>query len=148
MDASITVYDFAHNKLIVAAANNPVWIIRSVSSSLSVRAESRNENRYELLEIKPDKMPVGKHDKQDVSFTQQEITLQQGDLIYTLTDGFPDQFGGEHSKKFMSKHLKELLLANAHLPMAQQKNVLDTTFANWRGTLEQVDDVCVIGVKI
>lgn len=148
MDASITVYDFAHNKLIVAAANNPVWIIRSVSSSLSVRAESRIEHRYELIEIKPDKMPVGKHDKQDVSFTQQEITLQQGDLIYTLTDGFPDQFGGEHSKKFMSKHLKEVLLANAHLPMAQQKVVLDTTFANWRGSLEQVDDVCVIGVRV
>jgi hypothetical protein len=48
---------------------------------------------------------------------------------------------------FMSKYLKELLLANVHLPMAQQKEVLDSTFANWRGTLEQVDDVCVIGVR-
>lgn len=142
MDASITVYDFEHNKLIVAAANNPVWIVR--------KQELREPQLpiYKLIEIKSDKMPVGKHDKQDISFTQQEVKLQHGDLIYTLTDGFPDQFGGEHSKKFMSKHLKELLLANAHLPMAQQKEVLDITFANWRGTLEQVDDVCVIGVRV
>jgi serine phosphatase RsbU (regulator of sigma subunit) len=57
----------------------------------------------------------------DVPFTQQEIQLQKGDVIYTLTDGFPDQFGGPKGKKFMSKNLRELLQANAHLPMPEQK---------------------------
>lgn len=132
MDASITVYDFANKKLLVSAANNPVWIVRGT----------------EIIEIKPDKMPVGKHDKQDVPFTQQEIQLQTADLVYTLTDGFPDQFGGEKSKKFMSKNLKELLALNAHLPMPQQKEILDRTFTKWRGALEQVDDVCVIGIRV
>ncbi|HEX7414619.1 MAG TPA: SpoIIE family protein phosphatase [Bacteroidia bacterium] len=132
MDCSLTVYDFANNKLIVASAQNPVWIVRGT----------------ETIEIKPDKMPVGKHDKQANSFTQQEITLQSGDVVYTLTDGFPDQFGGDKGKKFMSKNLRELLAANAHLPMQEQKELLDLTFKNWVGNLEQVDDVTLIGVRV
>ena len=115
-----------------AAANNPVWIVRN----------------GDTIEIKPDKMPVGKHDRDTVSFTQLEIELQKGDVVYTLTDGFPDQFGGEKGKKFMSKNLRELLLANAHLPMPEQKLLLENTFANWVGDLEQVDDVTLIGVRI
>jgi serine phosphatase RsbU (regulator of sigma subunit) len=93
-------------------------------------------------------MPVGKGDRQDVPFTLQTIKLQKSDTIYTLTDGFPDQFGGPNGKKFMSKKLKELLLANVHLPISQQKELLETTFKNWVGDLEQVDDVCVVGIKI
>jgi serine phosphatase RsbU (regulator of sigma subunit) len=145
MDCSLLAFDFVSPFeggaqragdvaaiLHIAAANNPVWIIR--------------EN--EMIEIKPDKMPVGKNDKQDQSFTTHTIELQKGDTIYTLTDGFPDQFGGEKGKKFMSKKLKELLLANVHLPIAQQKELLDSTFKNWVGDLEQVDDVTVVGIRI
>ena len=90
-------------------------------------------------------MPIGKHDKDSISFTQQEIDLQSGDVIYTLTDGFPDQFGGEKGKKFMSKNLRELLATNS---MEEQKALLETTFKNWVGNLEQVDDVTLIGVRI
>ena len=145
MDCSLLVFDFVSPFkggaqragdvaaiLHIAAANNPVWIIRN----------------NELIEIKPDKMPVGKSDKQDQSFTTHTLELQKGDTIYTLTDGFPDQFGGDKGKKFMSKKLKELLLANVHLPISQQKELLDTTFKNWVGNLEQVDDVTVIGIKV
>ena len=132
MDCSLLVFDFTNKQLLISAANNPVWIIR--------------EN--ELIEIKPDKMPVGKSDKQDQSFTTHTVELQKGDTIYTLTDGFPDQFGGDKGKKFMSKKLKELLLANVHLPIAQQRELLDSTFKNWVGELEQVDDVTVIGIKM
>ncbi len=132
MDASLTVYDFKNNKLIIAAANNPVWIVRG----------------SEVIDIKADKMPVGKHDKDTISFTQQEIDLQKGDLIYTLTDGYPDQFGGEKGKKFMSKNLRELLFTNSHLPMNEQKSLLEKKFADWVGNLEQVDDVTLIGVRV
>jgi serine phosphatase RsbU (regulator of sigma subunit) len=132
MDASLTIYDFKNKKLIIAAANNPVWIVRGT----------------ETIEIKPDKMPVGKHDKDTVSFTQQEIELKSGDVVYTLTDGFPDQFGGEKGKKFLNKNLRELLSANSQLPMNEQKELLETTFKNWVGNLEQVDDVTLIGIKI
>ena len=138
MDASLTVYDFKNKKLIIAAANNPVWIVRTSTSSATA----------EVIEIKADKMPVGKHDRDSVSFTQQEIDLQTGDVIYTLTDGFPDQFGGEKGKKFMSKNLRELLSSNAHLPMKEQKELLELTFKNWVGNLEQVDDVTLIGVRV
>lgn len=138
MDASLTVYDFKNKKLIVSAANNPVWIVRS----------STDSEGKEVIEIKPDKMPVGKHDKDSVSFTQQEIDLQSGDVVYTLTDGFPDQFGGEKGKKFMSKNLRELLATNAHLPMPEQKEILELAFKNWVGGLEQVDDVTIVGIKI
>jgi serine phosphatase RsbU (regulator of sigma subunit) len=132
MDASLTVYDFINNKLIIAAANNPVWIVRG----------------SETIEIKPDKMPIGKHDKDAISFTQQEFDLQKGDVIYTLTDGFPDQFGGEKGKKFLSKNLREFLATNAHLAMHEQKQLLEKTFSDWVGDLEQVDDVTVIGVRV
>ncbi|HWY11832.1 MAG TPA: tetratricopeptide repeat protein [Bacteroidia bacterium] len=132
MDASLTVYDFKNKKLSIAAANNPVWIIRGTK----------------LIDIKADKMPVGKHDKDNVSFTQQEVELQTGDVVYTLTDGFPDQFGGEKGKKFMYKQLKELLISIALLPMQEQKEILKTSLNNWKGDLEQVDDICLIGVRI
>lgn len=132
MDASLIVFDFKQKQLHIAAANNPVWIVR--------------ENT--LIEIKPDKMPIGKHDKDSTNFTQQTIDLQTDDVIYSITDGYPDQFGGEKGKKFMSKNLKELLLANSHLPMDEQKILLDTTFKNWVGDLEQVDDVTVIGIRV
>jgi serine phosphatase RsbU (regulator of sigma subunit) len=69
-------------------------------------------------------------------------------MVYALTDGFPDQFGGEKGKKFMTKKLRELLIENAHQTMDLQKEVLVRTFSNWVGTLEQVDDVTVIGVRI
>lgn len=132
MDCSLLVFDFNNNKLFIALANNPIWIIR----------------QNELIELKPDKMPVGKHDKQNISFTLQEFSLQQGDTIYTLTDGYPDQFGGEKGKKFMSKNLRDLLLKNVNLPLNQQKDALELAFKNWIGSIEQIDDVTVIGIKI
>lgn len=132
MDCSVCIVDKTNNKLLIAAANNPVWIVRG----------------EEVIEIKPDKMPVGRHDKQHVSFSRQEIAIQEGDVVYTLTDGFPDQFGGEKGKKFMSKNLRELLAKNAQLPMPEQKKILETTLHKWVGNLEQIDDITVIGIRV
>ena len=132
MDCSLISFDFKNNKLTYAAANNPVWIVRG----------------HEILEFAPNKMPVGKHDRDIVSFTQHEIELQKGDVIYALTDGMPDQFGGPKGKKFMYKQLKELLISIAHLPMNEQKENLANELNNWKGNLEQVDDVCVIGIRM
>jgi serine phosphatase RsbU (regulator of sigma subunit) len=146
MDCSLLVFDFTKKQLLIAAANNPVWIIRSNPSNEGARQLAGGD--VELIEIKPDKIPVGKSDKQDQSFITHTVALQKGDTIYTLTDGFPDQFGGDKGKKFMSKKLKELLLANVHLSIAQQKELLDSTFKNWVGDLEQVDDVTMIGIKV
>ncbi|MES2512693.1 MAG: tetratricopeptide repeat protein [Bacteroidota bacterium] len=132
MDCSLCMFDFNNKKLIVAAAHNPVWIIRG----------------SEIIEIKGDKMPVGKHDNQHFPFSQHEIELQKDDVIYTLTDGFADQFGGKNGKKFMSKNLRDQLAKNAHLPMSKQKELLEITFNNWVGDIEQIDDITVIGIRI
>jgi serine phosphatase RsbU (regulator of sigma subunit) len=132
MDCSLIIFDIKNKQLHIAAANNPVWIVRG----------------NELIEIKADKMPVGKHDRDQESFTSHSIQINEGDIIYTLTDGFPDQFGGEKGKKFMSKNLKELLTSNSHLSMNEQKELLNQTFNKWVGNLEQVDDVTLIGIKI
>jgi ligand-binding sensor domain-containing protein len=132
MDCSICVYDFTKMKLHIALANNPVWMVR----------------KNEIIEIKADKMPVGKHERQEIPFTSHTMDLQKGDVIYTLTDGFPDQFGGEKGKKFMSKNLRELLAKNSSLPMLEQQKILENNFNQWIGKLEQVDDVTIVGVRI
>jgi serine phosphatase RsbU (regulator of sigma subunit) len=132
MDASLIVLNKEKTKLTYAAANNPVWILRN----------------GEIFNLPPDKMPVGKHDKDQTPFTQQEFDLQKGDLIYSLTDGMPDQFGGPRGKKYKYTQLKEFLLSIAHLTMNEQKEKLALEFANWKGDLEQVDDVAIIGVRV
>ncbi len=132
MDGSLLSFDFKSNVLKCASANNPIWIIRN----------------KELIEIKADRFPIGKHDRDNTSFTLHSINLQKGDVVYTLTDGFPDQFGGLTGKKFKHKHLKELLLKIANEPMQTQQQKLNNAFESWKGDLEQVDDVCLIGVRI
>jgi serine phosphatase RsbU (regulator of sigma subunit) len=102
----------------------------------------------ELIELKPDKMPVGKHDRDNESFTQHIFDLQKGDTIYALTDGMPDQFGGPKGKKFMYKQLKDFLININRLPLNEQKEQLELSFENWKGESEQVDDVLIIGVRI
>ena len=132
MDCSLLSLDFKNKTLSYSAANNPVLIVR----------------KNEMIVCSPDKMPVGKHDKDNIPFTKHTIELQQGDVIYTLTDGMPDQFGGPNGKKFMIKRLKELLVSIAPLPMEEQKEMIKTTLNDWKSGNEQVDDVCLIGIKI
>ena len=162
MDCSLISFDIKNKKLFIANANNPVWIIRTVVSMIPIAIgtttspttevieikDNLSPDNKEVIEIKGDKMPVGKHDKDQESFTLKTIDVKSGDTIYALTDGFPDQFGGEKGKKFMSKNLRELLVANSHLPMQEQKDLLEKAFKNWVGDLEQVDDVTVIGIRI
>lgn len=132
MDASLICFDFKNTKLTYTAANNPIWVIR----------------KKELIELRGDKMPVGKHDKDQIPFIQHEFDLIKGDVIYTLTDGFPDQFGGTKGKKFMYKQLKETLVSIATQPLAEQKETLITILNNWMGLNEQVDDITIIGIRI
>ena len=93
-------------------------------------------------------MPVGKHIKDSISFTESVFNLQTNDIVFTLTDGFADQFGGPKQKKYTYKKLKELLLKIYDLPVNEQQIKLKNEFIRWKGTEEQVDDVLLIGVKI
>lgn len=118
-------------KITYAAANNhPVVISNGV-----------------LTHLNYDKMPVGKGEKL-LPFTQFEILSYSNSTIYIYTDGYADQFGGIKGKKFKYKQLNELLLNINHTPFISKKNVLSQTFKNWQGDLEQVDDICVMGIQV
>jgi len=132
MDCVFCTYDPENMLLHFAGANNPMWIVRD----------------NQLLEFKPDKMPVGKYNDTHKPFSLQTINLQKGDIIYTFTDGFADQFGGTNGKKFKYKQLHDLLSTISMKPLLEQKTILENAFENWKGDLEQVDDVLVIGLKI
>jgi len=132
MDATLLLFNPAKTKLEYVAANNPIWIIRE----------------GELIDIKGEKMPVGKHDHDHIPFKGGEFELKNGDTIYTMTDGFQDQFGGEKGKKFKVIPMKRMLLENNHLSMAEQHQLIAKTFEEWKGNNEQVDDVCLIGIRI
>lgn len=132
MDCSFIAFNFTERVMKIAAANNPVWILR----------------KGELIEVKPDRFPVGKHEFDDRSFSDHEMRFEKGDMIYTMTDGFADQFGGPAGKKFKWKHLQKVLISNAHEPMNVQREKLLRILTDWKQDLEQIDDICVIGVRI
>ncbi len=130
-DGIILCIDLNKNHITYAAANNAPLIIRN----------------KELIHLKGNKMPVGKGIKTD-SFDTFTLHYQKNDSLYLFTDGYPDQFGGPKGKKFKYKPLEELLLQNEAFSLIVQKEKLDTTFEDWKGNLEQVDDVCIIGIKL
>jgi serine phosphatase RsbU (regulator of sigma subunit) len=144
MDISLAVIDFDEEKnkvnILWSGANNPLWIIKKGDS--------------EITEIKPDKQPIGKYDKIN-HFTTHQLELERGDLIYLFTDGFQDQFGGETAdkklnggKKFKPARFKNLLLSIRDESMESQKELINASFDEWKGNLDQVDDICIIGIRL
>lgn len=131
MDISLIAMNRNDGSIHWAGANNACWYI---------------ENGH-LTEIKADKQPIGKSDR-PTPFKSHVLSLQKGSMIILVTDGYGDQFGGEKGKKFKNSNLKELLVSIWNRSMEDQKQVLNDTFESWRGNLEQLDDVCVIGVRI
>ncbi|MDP2386395.1 MAG: tetratricopeptide repeat protein [Bacteroidota bacterium] len=132
MDCTLISIDLKNMSLEYTGANNPLWIVRN----------------SELLEFSADKMPVGRSPKQDLSFTSSTIDLRSGDVIYLFTDGYADQFGGPKGKKFKYKQLSDLFLSINLLPLEEQEKKVSRKFEEWKNLLEQVDDVCIIGLRI
>ena len=117
-------------KLDYVAANNEPVLIRN----------------NQFVKLQNDRIPVGKSD--DLKpFNLFSIDIKSGDTLYLYTDGYADQFGGEKQKKFKRKNLNDLLLRNSHLEMDSQWIELNKAFELWKGEEEQVDDVCVVGIK-
>jgi serine phosphatase RsbU (regulator of sigma subunit) len=130
-----------------AGANNPLWIIRPITSSYNEGEVSRSEIQYEFIELKPNKQHLGKVDNPK-PFTTHEFELLKGDTLYIFSDGYKDQFGGEKGKKFKTTNFKKLLLDIQSKNMIQQKETITQVFNDWKGLLDQIDDVCIIGVRI
>ena len=131
MDIALCSINTESKKLNFSGANNGLYIVR----------------KGEVTQIKPDKQPIGNY-KDAKPFTNHEYDLEKGDVIYAFSDGYPDQFGGPKGKKFMYKPFRSLLLDIHQKPMDDQHTILLQAFEDWRGNLEQIDDVCVIGVRI
>lgn len=131
MDISLCSINRKTNEIKWSGANNPLWYIKN--------------GIFE--EISANKQPIGKSESK-TPFTSHTICLEKGDSIFLFTDGFADQFGGEKGKKFKYKPLKELILRNSNLSGIDQKEKLFMAFDEWKGNLEQVDDVCIIGIRV
>jgi serine phosphatase RsbU (regulator of sigma subunit) len=114
-----------------AGAHNPLWIVRN----------------GEVIETKADKQPIGKFER-ETPFTTHTFELEPNDTFYIFSDGYVDQFGGEKGKKLKAKAFREILVSIQEMSMEDQKIFLDQKFEEWRGGLEQVDDICVIGVRV
>ncbi len=146
---------FNGNTMTYSGANNPVWVVMKTERlTEEQKKNTRNiiQDDKALVEIKGDRKPVAKY--RDMSdFSEKSIQLEEGDLIYLFSDGFSDQFGGESiadkkgGKKFKYKPFKNFLLSIHQMPMEEQKEHLNRTFEMWKGDFEQVDDVCVIGMR-
>lgn len=146
MDIALCAYYPEGKKLVFAGANNPLWRVTTVQNQDESNYTSEN-GKYELIEYKANKRPIGSFHLEQ-QFHSTEINLKSGDLIYLFSDGFPDQFGGDKGKKFKNANFKRLLLENVELDLKDQENLMAEVFENWRGNLEQVDDICVMGVRV
>jgi serine phosphatase RsbU (regulator of sigma subunit) len=133
MDASLAALDVTTRKLMWSGANNPLWIYRKADKTIQ--------------EIKADKQPIGKG-YDNTPFSSHELSLYEGDIIYLFTDGYADQFGGERGKKLTKAKFREKLLSIAPLPMEEQRKELLDFHDIYRRGLAQVDDICVIGVRV
>ncbi len=130
MDMALLIYDRTTGKLEFSGANNPMYVIRN----------------GKMLEYKGNNMPVAYYDNM-TDFSRHTIQLRKGDRVYLFTDGFPDQFGGPEGKKFKYKPFKELLLEVHNRPMEEQRKILSMVFDEWKGNLDQIDDVLVMGLR-
>jgi len=144
MDISLLAVIRQNNEIIEinwSGANNPLWFISSSN-------ENQNQTEpVEVKEVKANKQPIGKTDN-PTPFTTHSIPYVKGTSFYLFTDGYADQFGGPKGKKFKYKQLEELLLELSTKEMSIQKETLNSKFEEWKSGIEQVDDVCVIGVKL
>lgn len=131
MDISLCIMERKTGCLQFAGAFNPLWILRN----------------GKLTEFRADRMPVGYQEKLP-GFTTRETTLQEGDALYLLSDGYFDQFGGDNDKRFSSGRLKRVLREISSLPMNRQKEILDERFIKWMGGGDQIDDVLILGIRI
>lgn len=133
-------------KLQYAGAYNPLWVIRKGKPATDSGTILSTSSHY-LIEIKADRQPIGLYERMD-PFTLHEMDVFKGDTVYSFSDGYADQFGGEFGEKFKYKPLKELLLSIQDKTMDEQHDILVKAFDDWKQDQEQVDDVCMIGVRI
>ncbi len=156
MDIAIYILEPDLRTLHFAGANNPLYIVRRADLHTlpeeSKQVRVRVEQNLALIDLRADKMPIGRF-RNMRPFSRQTIKIYQDDLLYTFSDGIVDQFGGTYGKRFGSSNFKKLLLSIANLPISEQKQAIERAVDSWMQQnpdlkIEQVDDMLVVGVKI
>ncbi|MES2763641.1 MAG: SpoIIE family protein phosphatase [Bacteroidota bacterium] len=141
MDISLLCIDHKNQKVSWSGANNPLWYTSPFEGG------GQRPGDIVLIEIKADKQPIGQTDYPK-PFTLHTIDYKKDTIFYLFTDGLADQFGGPKGKKYKYKQFSELLKGNSILDLTKQQEILNKSFEDWKGSLEQVDDVCVMGIKL
>ena len=131
MDIALVCYDPKTRIMQYAGAFNPLWLIRD----------------GEILETKANRFAIGRSTGSENRFTNHTLEIKENDLIYLFTDGYSDQFGGDEGKKFKTGNFKDLLIKIHSKPIEEQRDLIDRTIEKWRGDLEQIDDMLVVGRK-
>ncbi|MEO9532608.1 MAG: tetratricopeptide repeat protein [Crocinitomicaceae bacterium] len=151
MDLALCIWDRKTNLLEFTGANNPLWVLRKksqISQSDFAKIHLEEDQEFGIIEIASNKMPVGFHTGELAAFKSQTIQLEIDDRVITFTDGFADQFGGDKGKKLKYKPFKSMLIKAQAKPIKIQSDILDSEFSEWIRDFEQIDDICVIGVKV
>ncbi len=144
MDIALCSMDLNAKTVSYAGAHNPLWLISKHDHDLAMRTE---KDDLKLYEIKADKQPIGSFEAAR-PFADHTIKLNSGDTIYVFSDGYSDQFGGDRGKKFKQASMRDLILNIQGTSLDEQKSTLGNTIDSWRGELEQIDDICVIGIRV
>jgi len=153
MDISICTLDKNTNILEFSGANNSIWILKD-HAELSDEEISHSKtiihpkNNKAIIEIKADKQPVGAYTENVKPFNSSKVNLKKNDVVISFTDGYPDQFGGVKGKKLKYKPFKQFFLDHSSHSLENLKLNLEHSFNEWKGDLEQIDDVCVVAVKV
>jgi serine phosphatase RsbU (regulator of sigma subunit) len=142
MDISLIAINTKTKQMDYSGASRPLLIVKP-------------DGNFEI--IKGNKFSIGGHLQHNKTFTDTSVQLEEGDLIYAYSDGYADQFGGDKSpagnttgkgKKFKNKALRELLISSRNHTLSEQETIISNRFESWKGDYEQVDDVCMLGIKI
>ncbi|MBD3639256.1 MAG: SpoIIE family protein phosphatase [Crocinitomicaceae bacterium] len=147
MDIAVCAIDLMDRTVWFSGAHNSLYRITGEDTKVPENVKVLESGNRKLIEYSANKQPVGNYEYME-PFKTIEIQLEPGDCIYLFSDGFADQFGGDKGKKFKYKPFKQLLLDIEDKEMDSQKDILDTAFERWKGSLEQVDDVCIIGLRV
>ena len=153
MDISLCILDKNTNTLEFSGANNSIWILKNHADLSSEEIENSKTiihptNEKAIIEIKADKQPVGAYVENIKPFNSSYVKLNKDDVVISFTDGYPDQFGGIKGKKLKYKPFKQFFLDNSSHSLENLKLNLEHSFNDWKGDLEQIDDVCVVAVKV
>lgn len=132
IEIALCVIDLKKRVMEYSGANRPLYLVREGV----------------VQHFRPDRMPIGIYEQEPAPFSTHTIKLKKGDSIYLFSDGYVDQLGGKHRKTFRAINFRKLLLEIQDHQMDKQREILLEKLAAWQGSVEQIDDILVMGIRM